>query len=38
MISNEILLSRPKFTSSQPQVEELSTEQKIVNFINIIEG
>ena len=38
MISNEILLSRPKFTSSQPQVEELSAEQKIVNFINIIEG
>ena len=38
MISNEILLSRPKFTSSQPQVEELSTEQKIVNFINIIKS
>ena len=41
MVSNEILLRKPVYSSSQnnqPVVEEISTEQKIINFINIIEG
>ena len=41
MVSNEILLRKPVYSSSQSNqsvVEEISTEQKIINFINIIEG
>ena len=41
MVSNEILLRKPVYSSSQSNqsvVEEVSTEQKIINFINIIEG
>ena len=41
MVNNEILLRKPVYSSSQSNqsvVEEISTEQKIINFINIIEG
>ena len=36
MVSNEILLRKPVYSSSQNNqtvVEEVSTEQKIINFI-----
>lgn len=41
MVSNEILLRKPVYSSSQSNqtvVEEMSTEQRIINFINVIEG
>ena len=41
MVNNEILLRKPVYSSSQNNqtvVEEISTEQRIINFINIIEG